>query len=118
MCVGQDKLKNRCIQLAKKAIKEAFPNILTFTTHFTIKTFQYFFCFFIITYLPLFLLITTLPSLFYFYLPFSTSTSPILHLPHQLYLYLTPFYHLPHSCSQPQLDNFTIGKALSVPQMT
>ena len=38
MCVRHEKLKNRCIQLAEMAIKEAFPNIVTFTIHFAIKT--------------------------------------------------------------------------------
>ena len=80
MCVGQEKLKNRCIQLAKKTIEEAFPNILTFTTHFTIKISNIFVLSLLCTY-QFFSLLLPLPSLSYFYLPFSTSTPSILPLP-------------------------------------
>ena len=66
--------------IGKKAIEEAFPNILTFTAHFTIKTSNNFlsFHYFVPTF---FLIITTstfpflfLPSIFYLYLISSTST--------------------------------------------
>ena len=99
MCIGQEKLKNRCIQLAKKDIKKAFPNILTFTTHFTIKTsnilsFHYY-----------------APPVFshYYY-----STFPFLLLPHPFYLYLTPFYHLPHSCPHPNYSISSLHKEQAV----
>ena len=74
MSVGQEKLKTRCIQLAKKAIEEAFPNTLTFTTHFTIKTSNAVFAFSL-------LYIYLYSHYYYFYLAFSTSTSSVLPLP-------------------------------------
>ena len=81
--------KSKLIQLVKKAIKEVFPDILTFTTHFTIKTSNIVLSFHY--YVP-----TIFSHYYYLYLPFSTSTLHFLPLPHQFYLCLTPFYHLPH----------------------
>ena len=52
--------------MAKKAIKEAFPNILTFSTHFTIKTSNILLCFHY--YVPTFSFIIT--TSYYFYLSF------------------------------------------------
>ena len=54
------KLKARCIQLAKKVVEEAFPNIMT---HFTVNTSDAFFSFHYYV-----------PSLFYSCLISSTST--------------------------------------------
>ena len=82
--VRQETLKNRCIQLGKKAIKEAFPNILTFTSHFTRKTSNNFFVCFHYFVPTFFVIITTstfpfllLPSIFCLYLISSTPTKSI-----------------------------------------
>ena len=65
--------------MAKKAIEEAFPNILTFITH-RHQNFKYFFLRFHYYVPTFFSLLPLLPSLFYLYLPFSTSTTSVLPL--------------------------------------
>ena len=77
MSVRQEKLKNRCIQLGKKAIKEAYLDLYN---PFYNQNFKYFCQFH--NFVPAFFLIITtstfpfllLPFIFYFYLISSTST--------------------------------------------